>query len=314
MAHAFIVLNPVAGDSGPLIRRSLRRHFAEAGWTWELYETTGEERIADVMDAAVRNGGQAVDLFVAAGGDGTVSAVAGGVAESGVPLGIVPVGTADTFARELGVPVAPPEAMELLTGDHAIREVDAMAVGQRFAVLNVSVGISGLMMRDTARVDKRRFGRAAYVWTGFRKLFGYQPHRFTITVDGVTRVIRASEVAVVNSGALGDPSIRWSPKVALDDGRIDVCIIRAKSVADYLGVAVSVVLRRHGDEPAIRHIIAEDRVVVDAQPALPVQADGEFLGQPPVEVRVVPGAVRVVVPEAGEEGAAVLRERLFGGA
>jgi diacylglycerol kinase family enzyme len=145
-----------------------------------------------------------------------------------------------------------------------------------------------------------------------RKLFGYQPHRFTINIDGRTRVVRASEVAVLNSGALGDPSIRWSPKVALDDGRMDVCIIRAKNVADYLGVAVSVVLRRHGDEPAIRHILAEERVVVDAEPELPVQADGEFLGKPPVEVRVVPGAVRVVVPEEAEEAPVVLGGRLFG--
>jgi len=312
MGHAFIVLNPVAGDSGPLVRRSLRRHFAEAGWTWELYETTGEERVADVVGEAVEEGGQRVDLVVAAGGDGTVSAVASGVARSGLGMGIVAVGTADTFARELGIPRELPAAMDLLTGNHAVRQIDAMTVGDRFCVLNVSVGISGLMMRDTARVDKRRFGQAAYVWTGLRKLFGYQPHRFTLTIDGRRSVVRASEVAVVNSGALGGPSLRWSPKVRLDDGRIDVCIIRAKSVVDYVGVAVSVVLRRHSDEPAIQHIIAEERVVVDAEPALPVQADGEFLGEPPVEVTVVPGAVRVVVPKSGEEESGGLGEGLFG--
>lgn len=311
MTHAFVLLNPVAGDSGPMVRRSLQRHLADAGWSWEYYETTEEDHVADVVRERVDAGGQPIDLVVAVGGDGTMSGVAGGVARSGVPMGIVPVGTGDTLARELGIPVDPRGAMELLTGDHVLREIDAMVVGERFYVLNVSVGISGLMMRDTARVDKRRFGRAAYVWTGLRKLFGYQPHRFTVVVDGKTRVVRASEVAVVNSGALGDPSFRWSPKVALDDGRIDVCIIRAKSVADYVGVAVSVALRRHGEESAIEHVIAEERVVVDADPELPVQADGEFLGKPPVEVTVAPGAVGVVVPESREGARAVLKGRLF---
>jgi len=311
MTHAFVVLNPVAGDSAPVVRRSLRRHLADAGWSWECHETTEEEDVAEVVHERLGGDGQPFDVVVVVGGDGTVSGVADGIARSSVPMGIIPAGTGDTLARELGIPVDPQAAMELLTGDHVVREIDAMTVGERFYVLNVSVGLSGLMMRDTARVDKRRFGRAAYVWTGLRKLFGYQPHRFTVVVDGKTRVVRASEVAVVNSGALGDPSFRWSPKVALDDGCIDVCIIRAKSVADYVGVAVSVALRRHGEEPAIEHVIAEERVVVDADPELPVQADGELLGKPPVEVRVAPGAVRVVVPESREGARAVRHGRLF---
>ena len=295
---AFVVVNPVAGSNAGQLDRALRKLLGAAGWAWEIYATTGEERLADVVRAAADRTDDAIDLVIAAGGDGTVSGVAGGVARTGLPMGIVPVGTGNTLARELGIPLAMKPALELLTADHDVVELDAMAVDQRFFVLNVSVGISGLMMRDTSRADKRRFGRIAYVWTGLRKLFGYQPHRFELAVDdGDRRFIRASEIAIVNSGALGDPSLRWSPQVELDDGRIDVCVVRAKSLLDYLRLAVAVVLRRHEEEPGIRHYIAERRVVVDVESDLPVQADGEFLGKPPVKVDVVPGAVRMVVPK-----------------
>ncbi len=301
MGHAFIVLNPVAGQSSDEMRRHLERHFAATGWTCELYATTGEERVADVVRAALPRAPERVDdqvdLVVAAGGDGTVSGVAGGIAQTEIPLGVIPLGTGNTFARELGIPLALEPALNLLTGDHTLLNVDGMAVGERFFVLSVSIGISGLIMRDTERADKRRFGRVAYVWTGLRKLFGYQPHRFGVTIDHEqTRLIRASEIAIANSGALGDPSLRWSPHVELDDGRIDVCILRARSVLDYIGLAVAVVLRRHAEEPGIRHYIAERRVEVDTRSDLPVQGDGEFIGKPPVEVTVLPGAFRVVVP------------------
>ena len=299
--HAFVVLNPVAAGRSDVIRRHLELHFAGAGWTWEIYVTTGEERIPDVVRSALDRMDDRVDLVAAAGGDGTVSGVAGGVAQTAFPVGIVPLGTGNTLARELGIPLALEGASRLLTSDHAVRNVDALAVGERFFLLNVSIGISGVMMRDTDRTDKRRFGRVAYVWTGLRKLFGYQPHRFDLTIDGERRRVRASEIAVANSGALGDPSLRWSPQVELNDGHMDVCVFRAKSVLDYLRLAVAVLLRRHAEEPGIRHYIAESRVTVDTSSDLPVQGDGEFLGKPPVEVAVVPGAVRVIVPQENDE-------------
>jgi YegS/Rv2252/BmrU family lipid kinase len=309
--HAFVVLNPVAVNSKRQTERLLQRHFTARGWTSEIYATTGDERIAAVVRAALnRINGRRVSLFVAAGGDGTVSGVAGGVARAEVPMGIIPLGTGNTFARELGVPMGLEPALEVLTGQHEVMAIDAMRVGDRFFVLNVSIGISGLMMRDTKRADKQRFGRVAYVWTGLRKLFGYQPHRFRLTIDGRTHRVRASDVAIVNSGALGDPALRWNPEVELDDGRLDVCVMRARSVVDYLGLATAVVLRRHKEEPGLRHYVVERQVTVDAGSDLPVQGDGDFIGMPPVEVRVAPGAVRVMVPPRGVEEQDDLMARL----
>jgi len=301
MTNAFVVVNPVAGSNSGIVERELPRYFRDVGWTWQIYSTTGDELVAEVVRDALEGDHPPFDLIVAAGGDGTVSGVAAGVSRSGVPMGVLPVGTGNTLARELGVPLTVEGALELLTGDHSVRDIDGMAVGERIFVLNVSVGISGLTMRDTATGEKRRLGRAAYVWTGLRKLFGYQPHRFALTIDGQSRSVRASEIAVVNSGALGDPALRWSPEAELDDGRIDVLIVRARTIIDYLGLALAILLRRHSEEPSIEHATATQRVSVDADPDLPVQADGEVIGTPPVTVTVVPGAVRVVTPASDAE-------------
>lgn len=229
MARAFVVFNPVAGASCDSVCQTIEDHFGGAGWSYGIYETTGEERIARVVRGAVER--DEVDLVVAAGGDGTVAGVAGGLVDTAVPLGVLPLGTGNVFARELGIPEGTQAALELLTGDHLLLCVDAMQVEGQCFLLNVSVGLSGEMMRATARRDKRRYGRLAYAWVGLRTIVGYQPHRFELTLDGERQVVRAAELTIANSGAMGDPALRWSPEVELDDGHMDVCIVRARSVS-----------------------------------------------------------------------------------
>lgn len=297
MGTAIVVLNPVAGESDADVGHTIQDHFQGAGWTCHLHHTTAQESVTDVVRSALTGHPDALDLVVAAGGDGTVAGVASGLVQSSVPLGLLPLGTGNALARELGVPLSTLDALHLLTGPHATATVDALAVGDRLFLLSVSLGLSGLTMRDTERDHKRRFGRIAYVWTGLRKLIGYQPHRFRVTIDGHPRTFHASELAIANSGALGDPALRWSPQVDLDDGQADVIVVRARNALDYLRLATAFVLRRQRQEPGIRHFTARRRVAVHVPTHLPVQADGQFIGHPPLEIDVVPHAVDVVVPE-----------------
>jgi diacylglycerol kinase (ATP) len=151
----------MAGNSdAELIHRALEQHLVGNEWAYEVYETTGEERIAEIVRGVLNRD---FDMFIAAGGDGTVSGVADALIGTGIQLGIIPVGTGNSLARELGIPLKLEDAIDLLTGEHTMARIDAMHVGDRYFVLNVSVGISALMMRDTKREDKRRFGEIAYV-------------------------------------------------------------------------------------------------------------------------------------------------------
>ena len=294
MRKAFVVLNPVAGQCDvDVVRQTLEQHFAKTNWTYEVYETTGQERVAEIVHAALERG---FELFVAAGGDGTVSGVAGGIVHTAVPMGIIPVGTTNALARELDIPLELDGALSLLMGDHAITNMDAMRIRDQFFVLNIGIGISALMMRDTERDIKRRFGRIAYLWTGLAKLLGLRLRRFTVEVDGQSSRLRASEVLIVNSGGLGEPYFHWEPHIHLDDGRLDVFVLRARTAPDYLRVVWGLLLGRQKRDPNVRFLSAERSIAINADRPLPVQADGDVIGQTPIQVQVVPNALQVIVP------------------
>ena len=121
---AYVILNPVAGQSDEAkIKELLKDSRSSRRWTYDLYVTTGDEDLKKIVEAALKEG---VDLVLACGGDGTVSGVADGLAGSGVPLGIMPIGTANAFATELSIPDDPNEALDLVLGEHRIKTVDAI--------------------------------------------------------------------------------------------------------------------------------------------------------------------------------------------
>ncbi|NBD35843.1 MAG: diacylglycerol kinase family lipid kinase, partial [Chloroflexi bacterium] len=236
--------------------------------------------------------------FIAVGGDGTVSGVAGGLVNTGNPLAIVPTGTGNTLARELSVPLDLEGALEVITGPHAQRRIDAIRAEGRHFVLSVSMGISSLMMRDTGREEKQNLGLLAYIWTGLRKLFGFQPVRFHLEVDGKAQKHRAAEVVALNSGAIGMPALQWAPDVRLDDGEMNVCVVRGRTLLDYLIVAWDVVTgREERRAPHIRCVPVARSVTMEADKSLPVQGDGEIFGQSAVHVELAPSALIMIVPE-----------------
>src|SRR5689334_7767604 len=189
----FVVLNPKSGNAQQPdeIRAALATHFPSPQWTSEIYETTGKEDIPAICRAACEKG---ASLVIAAGGDGTVVGVANGLINSPIPLGILPLGTGNDLARVLSVPLKLDDALDLLVGEYTVIDVDALKVGERYFFSNVSVGISPVVMKDTKSTQKKRFGLLAYLWTMLRRSSIFQLRRYTLTIDGHPRQVRASEV------------------------------------------------------------------------------------------------------------------------
>jgi diacylglycerol kinase (ATP) len=288
----FIVANPVAGNADTdEVRRLIDQHLPESDR--EIFETTGEEKISEVVAEALERG---FDLIVAAGGDGTVSGVAAGLVNQQVPMAILPIGTGNALARELGIPLNLEEAIQLMVGDFDIRAIDGMWVKGWLSVLSVGIGITSMTMQETGREQKRRFGLLAYLWTGLLQLSGLSLNRFELEIDGKIKKVRASEVFISNSRVVGVKPFNLGEDVRPDDGEMAVCVVRARTAWDYVRVVAQLATgQRRSKEIDCEQ--ARQKVKVSASRELPIQADGEVVGSTPVEVQVVPTAVRVVVPK-----------------
>jgi YegS/Rv2252/BmrU family lipid kinase len=295
-SRLFVVVNAKAGSSAPdQVRQQMTGRWSRADTDLEIHETAEGDDILEVVRLAVERG---FDTIVAAGGDGTVSAVANGVLHSHACLGVIPLGTANVLARELSIPLGLPEACALLAGPHQLACIDAMRVDDKHYFTQIGIGVDAVMIRDTLTEHKKRLGVVAYLWTATLSLIGFRARRFSIVADGRRARPRALQVVLANSGTLGVSGLRWGPDVRVDDGQIDVCILRARTLLDFVSVAWSVIRGRHGKDRKIHYLTARQAVAVGTDRPLPVQGDGEVIGETPLEVRMVPRAVRVVVPVA----------------
>jgi diacylglycerol kinase (ATP) len=292
-AHAFAVLNPVAGTTDPdrLERRIIQR-FESAGWTVEIYRTHEGEEVSEVVREAVK---REPDMVIAVGGDGTASQVADGLVGTQVPLGLIPAGTGNVLARDLEIPLMAPRAIRLLVGPHKTRNIDALRFKNRHFLLNVSIGTSAAAMHDTKRDEKRHFGFLAYVWIGIRKLLGVQPAHFSLQVDGRTHQANASDVIIANSDIIGIPALSLGDEISMDDGKMGICIIRARTAWDYVRLIGDALLGRPQKDPRYHCLTARERVTVSSAPPLPIQGDGDPMGHGDLDVTIIPQALKVIV-------------------
>jgi YegS/Rv2252/BmrU family lipid kinase len=293
---ALIVANPAVGGAAlAALQEALRRAFGLAGIDYEFHATQPGENVGRAVAAARSRG---CGLVVAAGGDGTISAVCEGLADGAVPLGIVPIGTGNLVARELGLPLEIGPAVALIAAVPATRRIDAMRVGGRICLLNVSVGISARTVSDTSRRDKRRFGWLAYVGSAVLAVIGLRPRRLLVAVDGRALKLQAAEVTVMNCGLLARLLLLNGPPIRVDDGRLDVWVLRMRTLLDLPRYLFELATGR-GNRPLARFLTAERSVVIRGRQPLPAQADGDPIGTTPIEIELLPRAIPVIVPAGG---------------
>lgn len=290
---ALVVCSPPSTEAaGRAFRDELTRCLTAAGVECEVLDTRPDESLAEGVRRCV---GGTWDVIVAAGGDGTVSAVGDGLFGSPVPLGIIPAGTGNMIARELGIPDGMEAAVSLIAGPHRARRIDAMRIGGRVYILNASVGISASVIGGTTRKSKSRFGSIAYFGTAILKMLSSRPRHLVVEVDGVAHPYRALDVTIMNCGLLGKLLHPGGPDIQIDDGHLGVWILNLKTVWDYPRYAIGVVTGWK-KTPQAHFVRAAHAVSIRSRGPLPVQADGDMIGSTPIEAEVLPGALTVWCP------------------
>ncbi|CAN5795385.1 diacylglycerol kinase family lipid kinase [soil metagenome] len=288
--RAVAIVNPATrGNAARIVE--LLRLAAPRTTRLEVYET---QRASHAGELA-RFHANAADLLIAIGGDGTVSEVAGVAREAGIPLGIVPGGSTNIIARELGIPTNPHRATRLLFDDHAIRTIDAGVCGDQTFLHMAGAGVDSLLFDLADPALKRKVGWMAYLPAAIKAL--RRPlSSFTIrSEEMVLEGVRSPLVLVANGPAIVAPRLQLDSRIAFDDGRLDVLVVTATTPFEIARVLARMAMRQMMESPYVTSFTTKTVEIV-AEPRIAVQLDGDVIGATPVLIAIDPGSVRVVTP------------------
>jgi diacylglycerol kinase (ATP) len=293
--RAAVIVNP-AKSVGPALKGAIFRLCETQGWAEPLWlETTVEDPGAGQARQALEAG---VDVVIAAGGDGTVRCIADVLAGTGTPMGLVPLGTGNLLARNLGVDISDPisACYDVLNGteksvDVVKASVNRSGEAQVFLVM-AGLGYDAAIMADTVDVLKDRMGWLAYVEAGIRKLPG-KPVRAAISVDGgapVRRRIRS--VMIGNCGRIMG-GIEIFPEAKVDDGVLDLLILAPRGRLGWLGVVAGIFGRNKSETESVEYFQGKSAEIT-LEHEQEFQLDGDHLGTGThLAVTVEPDALKI---------------------
>lgn len=261
----------------------------DAGLDWDEIHPD-----ADAAAAAIAQRGVDYDLVFVAGGDGSLNGALPGLLAADRPMAVLPLGTANDFARSIGLPPDPRPAAELLL-DGIEHRVD---LGEVNGSLYLNVAGIGLGPEVTERLDadvKQRWGPLAYPRALMSAWRDMRPFAATVLVDGAPRTIETLQISVGNGRHYGGGAVIDRDATA-DDGLLVLHSVDPMPLARLCAHAWALSRGRARDTPG--HMVAEARrIAVHTREPLPVTADGELLATTPARFKVVPRALRVLVPK-----------------
>ncbi len=243
-------------------------------------------------------------MVIAAGGDGTVSACAGELIGSRSALGVIPLGTSNSFAAALEIPDDSEAAIALLaTGER--RVIDAAVVERRgerrTMILHCMIGLHADTIAETSTASKRRWGVLAYAGSALRHLASLEP--FAVELVTAQHVVRckAIQISAANIAPLKTVLAHGPSHLLGDDGRVDVTIVAAETIAEAIATGVHLWRSGRDHQPATRDNVgsfSSKRIEIKCEPAQHVLVDGEPFGETPVTITTMPRALTVIAQRA----------------
>lgn len=285
-----LLTNPSAGKgAGSRTAAIALPRLQEAGFhVRELQGHDGPEAIA-LARQAVEDG---VESLVVVGGDGLVHMAVQALAGTEVNLGVIPAGTGNDVARYLGIPRRHPQAAaDVVVASH-VRTIDLGRAGSSYFVTVLAAGFDSLVNERANRMRWPR-GQMRYNLATLAELRVFKPLPYTIEMDGEVRRLDAMVVAVGNGPSFGG-GLRIAHGAEIDDGLLDVVIIKPMSKADLIRTYPKLYTGGHTRHPQYEHHRVTSVTV--AAPGVIAYADGERVGPLPLTVEVVPQALRVLAP------------------
>lgn len=286
MNDALIILNPAARSERAQRKRAQVEALAR-GCAFCATTRTGE---AEQM--ARRGVEEGFEKIVAAGGDGTINEVVNGLAGTNTTLGLLPIGTMNVFANELGLPVHDLELCWNVIQSDRTRSVDLPTANKKFFVQLAGVGLDAQVVKETSTQLKKNFGPLSYLISA-AQIAARQPPRLFIEADEAP-VKEGSFVLIGNGRRYGGP-FPFFKHAVIDDGKLDVIVFKSLGYLEIIKYLQDVVFSSDIRVPEIEYF-QTSRLRVDSDQSVPVELDGELVGNCPVEFGLQERSLRVLVP------------------
>ena len=284
----FIIHNPNAGATARQLYRATLLKLKHLGASTEILETARHGEGTTAAADAARSG--RFDAVVAAGGDGTVHDAAEGLVGHPMPLGIIPMGTGNVFAREINIPLTPGEiARTLLHGK--TRAIPVGQVNGRPFLFVIGVGFDAEAVRLFESEGSREFGQVGFVWPVLRALVSHQDRLLRIRTD---RGAEAQWVIVTRVKHYAG-NLLLTPDANLYQARLYVLRMKGSGPLNRVRQLAALAVGALNHDPAVR-VEPATRVRIDGDRAVPVQIDGELLGELPLEIGLHPERLKVFFP------------------
>lgn len=295
--RAILIANPLAGS---YVHRAHQltdtiTYLHQQHWQATLQYTREAGDARRLAREAVKQG---INVVVAVGGDGTINEIIQELAGSETALGVIPGGTVNVWAREVGIPQEIAAARAILVNGQT-RRIDLGRVDGRYFLLMAGIGMDGEITYAVEKKPAKRFGILGYLLVGAWHIFGYPAFRATLEID--ERIIKTTALQIViGNTQLYAGAIKYTWQARCDDGLLDICIVRKQSTAGRIATTLHFLLRRERQQQYIQYETGQSIKIRTRRP-IAIQIDGDPLGyteksQTPTQITVEPGSLKVIVP------------------
>jgi diacylglycerol kinase (ATP) len=304
-----VVYNPAKVTDWAGFRRHVEYELSSRGWQRPLWlETTPDDPGVAMTAQAVEEG---VDLVLGAGGDGTIRIICSGLAHTGIPFGLIPAGTGNLLARNIGIPLDEAAALDVAF-DGADKPIDLVKLtvddttSHHFAVM-AGIGIDAVIMQGTNPDLKKAVGSAAYFVSAARNA-NHPPLHATIRVDDSPPFKRRAHVIVIGNVGYLQANIPLIPDAKPDDGLLDVLVASPRGVVDLVKLTTRVLTHQRRTDDQLERLTGRSvRISVDQRDHY--QLDGDTAGECNVMLaEVQPGALTLRVPRSWRRDAETRHE------
>lgn len=234
---------------------------------------------------------EGVDLIVAHGGDGTLNETLQGIVGSRVALAIWPGGTANVVAQDLKLPRTPETILELINLNHTVR-VHVGKAGKRYFFFSAGIGLDAEVINSVDAQLKKQIGKGAFWIAGMAHLLKWHP--MPIEIQSEDRHYTGTFVAIGNSFGYGG-TLSLTPHASMIDPHLDVCVFTGESKLKYLNYLVACFNGQQLQMEGVYYFKTKS-LTASASTPLPVQVDGEVVGNLPMQFQLVPEAVSILAP------------------